>query len=68
MKQNVIFTVAPEITGQLEFLIAIMQTQQSTIQNQQSQLKYLTEQMKGLQNTIDENEGPVQAGVGTTYV
>ena len=62
MKQNVFFTVAPEITGQLEFLIAIMQTQQTTIQNQQSQLKYLTEQMMGLQNAIDENEDLFRLG------
>ena len=63
-------TVAPAITSQLNFLIAIVQNQQATIQNQQSQMEMLTDQMMAIQNSEDDDadDDTVNANVGTTYV
>ena len=64
-------TVAPAITSQLNFLIAIVQNQQATIQNQQSQLEMHNDQIMAIQNLNEVDDGDndsSNADVGTTYV
>ena len=61
--------MAPEITGQLEFLVAIVQTQQTTIENQQAQLLQMNYRLMAIENPDDNDDnGSIDPGLGSTYV